>query len=314
MHMSGPGSPSTSNREYSAFVDAGSGHTGIICYSYEPSGNSTTLNGLRQIAKDSIKAANGGNLPLTEVMAKGTPESFAEFIDQLRAILDSYRESWQPTLLYVGATGGVREAVETGKVSSADVASFRAALEAAFCATIRTVKLVVLDGVQEALYETDAAQVIWGLHSATMFPLCHNHGDNSAVSIGLFSGGGQSVQLGRLGEAPLSFGFSTFFKEFEEKQGAHADAWLDDEVWGRFESGLLGKILLVAQQQQQGGGNYNPQYPHPGGNNNPQQQQQQQQDGSGGGRFTGAYVCTAMNHRAAMYVLYSVLVIPSFLS
>ena len=44
--------------------------------------------------------------------------------------------------------------------------------------------------------------------------------------IGLFSGGGKSMQLGRRGEAQ-SFPFSTFPAYLEERQGAAADAWLE---------------------------------------------------------------------------------------
>ena len=256
-----------------AFVDAGSGHSSLICYSHTSS-SSGSAGTLHQLAKDSIKNASGGNLPLTDVLASGTPESFAEFIDQLRGILDSLHESgFQPTLLYVGATGGLRQAIEKDIISSADVQAFRSALESAFSDyhAIREVKLVVLDGTQEATFETDAAQIIWGLHSASMFPL-PNQGKQAGASersIGIFSGGGQSMQLGRVGEKPLSFNFSTFYEEFEEKQGAHPDAWLDSAVWGRFEDGLHARIKEEAKRQ--------------------------------GSLFTGDFVCTAMNHRAAMY-------------
>jgi hypothetical protein len=231
------------------------------------------------LAKDSIKNASGGNLPLTEVLVNGTPESFAEFIDQLKGLLDiQYASGFQPTLLYVGATGGLREAIEKEIISSTDIQAFRSALESTFgdYHSIREVKLVVLDGSQEATFETEAAQIIWGLHSASMFPLSDQaggvpgaHEAHHERSIGLFSGGGQSMQLGRPGEEPLSFSFSTFNKEFEEKQGAHPDAWLDGAIWGRFEEELYAKIKEEAKRQ--------------------------------GSLFTGNYVCTAMNHRAAMY-------------
>jgi len=63
--------------------------------------------------------------------------------------------------------------------------------------------------------EHDAAQIIWGGDSAkTIFPAA---GANPEV--GLFSGGGKSMQIGRKGSA-LSFPFSTFPKELEERQGA----------------------------------------------------------------------------------------------
>ena len=75
------------------------------------------------------------------------------------------------------------------------------------------------------------------------------------------------MQLGRK-ESCLSFPFSTFPKELEERQGAHPDAWLDPEKWDRFENALREKIKTEAKFRS-----------------------------PFGGRFVG----TAMNHRAAKY-------------
>jgi hypothetical protein len=248
----------------------GSGHTGIICYSYSESGS------FCQICKESIKNAHGGNLPLTEVLTNGTPESFSEFIDQLKKVLSDMSE--QPTLLYVGATGGLRDSIDKGKITNTDIQAFRTALENTFCNTTDTgidvVKFVILAGVEEATYETEAAQIIWDHQSNTMFPLKDNVSEFAEKRpIGLFSGGGQSMQLGRLNENPLSFNFSTFNEEFEEKQGASPDAWLNEEKWKRFEQTLLIKIHKESQLHEK--------------------------------KFSGNYICTAMNHRAAMYCQFS---------
>jgi hypothetical protein len=249
-----------------AFVDAGSGHTGIIFYS-------TRVNGsVSQVLKDSIKNATGNNLTLTEVLTDGSPKAFDEFISQLQQTLDTAKNNmdFQPTLLYVGATGGLRDAIENDIISSADVDAFRNVLEKTFREShypIRDVRLVVLDGTQEALYETDAAQTIWSFQRSSMFPA------SSELSIGLFSGGGQSMQLGRLNEIPLSFPFSTFNNDFEEKHGAHPDAWLLDNLWNQYENNLKIKIQNESKKHIN--------------------------------KFNGNYVCTAMNHRAAMYCQFS---------
>lgn len=95
----------------------------------------------------------------------------------------------------------------------------------------RLVKFAVLEGAQEATWEYDAAQLIWGADASKMFPAAAAFGD-TAPEIGLFSGGGKSMQLGRRGAA-LSFPFSTFPAELEERKGAAPDAWLDPVKWDR---------------------------------------------------------------------------------
>jgi hypothetical protein len=94
-------------------------------------------------------------------------------------------------------------------------------------------------------------------------------GSTEAVStIGLFSGGGKSMQLGSAEFGLLSFPFSTFPAELEERQGAAPDAWLDDAKWGRFEGELRAKVENEAARRD---------------------------------RFDGCFVATTMNHRAAFY-------------
>jgi hypothetical protein len=97
-----------------------------------------------------------------------------------------------------------------------------------------------------------------------MFPEGHLKGG----AIGLFSGGGKSMQVGVAGAAH-SFPFGVFPKELEERQGAHPDAWLDDEKWGRFTAELRGRIEKVAEAREE--------------------------------KFKGRFVGTAMNHRAAKH-------------
>ncbi|CAE8614851.1 unnamed protein product [Polarella glacialis] len=75
------------------------------------------------------------------------------------------------------------------------------------------------------------------------------------------------MQLGRRGSA-LSFPFSTFPAELEERQGAAPDAWLDPSKWDRFAQDLLAKVKGAAAEHE---------------------------------LFDGCFVGTAMNHRAARY-------------
>ena len=75
------------------------------------------------------------------------------------------------------------------------------------------------------------------------------------------------MQLARRGSA-LSFPFSTFPKEFEEREGASADAWLDPVLWAGFEAALVARILEASCLHT---------------------------------KFAGHFVGTAMNHRAAMF-------------
>lgn len=268
-------------RSSGVLVDCGSCHTGVIFYSYD-SGT-----GVHQHAKASIKHADGGNLPLTDFfLPTATPEKFAEFIEKLKHVLARQYvvDSILPEILYVGATGGVRKAIESGRIESIQVEAFRGALSAAFSGDsgMRVVKFEVLTGSQEASWELDAAQTIWGRSFSKLFPVNTNAADapqmkslsSAAViertnrSIGLFSGGGQSMQLGRIGFDPLSFPFATFNLEFEEREGAASDAWTVPAKWRRFEQNMTAKIVAEAAKHN---------------------------------ALDGCFVCTAMNHRASMY-------------
>jgi hypothetical protein len=128
---------------------------------------------------------------------------------------------------------------------------------------------VVLSGAQEATWEHEAAEIIWD-ESHKFFPAAAAAADAAgelAPHVGLFSGGGKSMQLARRGSA-LSFPFSTFPAELEERQGAAPDAWLDPAKWDRFAEELLAKVKASAAEHE---------------------------------LFDGCFVGTAMNHRAARY-------------
>lgn len=280
-----------------ALVDCGSGHTGIHFYSIHDGA-------LTQHARASLKHADGGNLPVTDCLT--TSSNADEFIAQLNSVLSCQHDAdgFAPDILYVGATGGVRSALDKGTITELQLEAFRTALTSAFGGRMRIVKFEVLTGAQEAAWELDAAQAIWGGKASSMFPNEERtaltgvvvparapdttdsfdsisraptmHTDLASLSdvakappsIGLFSGGGQSMQLARAGSAPLSFPFSTFPPSMEERQGAPADAWLDDAIWGGFTDGLRATIAQEATRHD---------------------------------RFDGCFVGTAMNHRAALF-------------
>lgn len=280
-----------------ACVDCGSGHTGVHFYTASGSG-------VQQRARASLKHADGGNLPVTDCLTGAG--DFSEFIDQLSLVLSRQlsADGVTPDILFVGATGGVRAALKDGKITEARVDAFRAALVRAFEGQVRVVKFEVVTGGQEAAWELEAANAIWGGAASEMFPAtgalqgvlmrtttvspvmqaaadslsrAPTRADLAGLTgaaargvalLGLFSGGGQSMQLGRSGCAPLSFPFSTFPPEMEERQGAPPDAWLDDAIWGRWAERLAATIQQEATRHE---------------------------------RFDGNFVGTAMNHRAARF-------------
>ena len=261
-------------------VDCGSGHTSIMVYSYESSS-------VRQVQRAWLKHADGGNLPLTDVLPGAKGQAFKgitvasrteEFIALVQLTLADptafYVAGKRSTTsavgsidsLYVGATGGMREQIAQGNMGEAEVAVVRSGFERAFGGAVRVVKFEVLTGGQEASWEHAAAQITWGAAAGSMFPA-----DKAAAAgaIGLFSGGGKSMQLGREGSA-ISFPFSTFPAELEERQGAAPDAWLDPVKWDRFADELVAKVQKAAAAGEHE-------------------------------RFNGNFVGTAMNHRAAHF-------------
>ncbi|GMH61298.1 hypothetical protein TL16_g03225 [Triparma laevis f. inornata] len=247
-------------------VDCGSGHTAVTCYSH------SAVSAIKQTDKKwLVHLTDKGNLPLTDIIPGSAGEAFQsktllgrldEFMDSLEF---SLKEMEIPSrdILFVGATGGVRAAMEEDRLSNDDVAAINEAFVSRFSSYFKIVRFEVLSGSKEAVWEHAAAQTIWGGQSSTMFPQSSAGSDD----IGLFSGGGKSMQLGRK-ESCLSFPFSTFPKELEERQGAHPDAWLDPEKWDRFENALTEKIKTEATLH---------------------------------APFVGKFVGTAMNHRAAKY-------------
>ena len=92
--------------------------------------------------------------------------------------------------------GGLREALADGRVTEETLARFRSALSDTF-ATVPRLQLCLLTGEQEGSWEREAAHTVWGRDVSTMFPAGDDAaGDADEVSaFGLFSGGGQSMQV-----------------------------------------------------------------------------------------------------------------------
>ena len=136
-------------------VDCGSGHTSVMFYT--AAGGVDGAVAVSQQSRAWLKHADGGNLPLTDIIP-GAPggafrgetlaERLDEFLRHLEGVLDEQhsRDGSPPSeggggdgapsegggdgappppppdrsILFVGATGGVREAVEQGRLSEVE--------------------------------------------------------------------------------------------------------------------------------------------------------------------------------------------------
>lgn len=163
-----------SRRITGAVVDCGSGHTSLTFYSTTP-GSATEV---VELGRAYVKhAVDGGNLALTDIIPGSKGRAFrgttlaartAEFIaaiDQALTTPVSVRTRKAIQLpapvdfLYVGATGGVRDALATARMTQGDIAATRAAFIAAFNAKVPVVKFEVLPGADEARWELQGAEV-----------------------------------------------------------------------------------------------------------------------------------------------------------
>lgn len=156
-------------------VDCGSGHTSVMFYSTGGATGST----VRQLKRGWFTHADGGNLPITDILPDASGGAFQgttlearleEFIANLNRVLKDEDISGLSSL-FVGATGGMRECIAEGKVGEAEIGIIRCGFETAFASEqMSVVKFEVLTGDQEATWEHDAAQIIWGGDAAkTMF-------------------------------------------------------------------------------------------------------------------------------------------------
>merc|ERR1712166_472948 len=227
-------------RRSGMLLDCGSGHTSILWY-----GLTNHKRPIRQLRRSKLKLPTGGNFKLTDIFI-GDPtardQRIAVFGSALVAEIDEATPTTgQPLVVYVGATGGLREQLELGTVTNEDVEYLRAQL----VNQIPQLVLAVVSGEQEASWELSAAHAIYQPLAGTMFPSI-----SQPVEFGLFSGGGSSMQVQEsAGGAPHSFGFTTWCKAIDEGLGAPADAWKDQTLWGAWEDSLVALVKQQASKQ-----------------------------------------------------------------
>jgi hypothetical protein len=122
----------------------------------------------------------------------------------------------------------------------------------------------VVAGDQEGKWELVAGRAIWSSECERMFEFAQ---PDCAASFGLFSGGGQSMQVVDDGAA-RSFPFSTWSEELDErKNGGEHEAWRDAAKWAVWTSALQADVEAERAKL-------------------------------GSTRFGGSYVLTAMNEVA----------------
>ena len=157
-------------------VDCGSGHTAVTCYSHTAAAAAATIK--QTDKKWLVHLTDKGNLPLTDVIPGSAGEAFQsttllgrldEFMDSLEFSL-TQMEIFSRDILFVGATGGVRAAMEEGRLSELDIDAINEAFVARFSSSFTVVRFEALSGSKEAVWEHAAAQTIWGGQSNTMFP------------------------------------------------------------------------------------------------------------------------------------------------
>jgi hypothetical protein len=254
-------------------LDCGSGHTSILWYGQGFGAQ------IKQLRRSKLKLPGGGNFKITDVFGAlnadsavsrngGLAESAKAFAAALCAEIEDARSASsipQPALIFVGATGGLREGLAEGRVREGDVQTFREHLVDGLPSSSNST-FSVITGAEEAGWELAAAHTIYNPHVGSMFPSA----DGRPVShgtFGLFSGGGSSMQVQEWDQPGLSFPFGTWCEEIDEAKGAAIDAWQDAAKWGRWEASLLSRIA--------------------------------REETTLPNRFTGHFVLTAMNHVAA---------------
>lgn len=258
MQVAPPDDKTTQHAECKSGVllDCGSGHTSVLWYS-QTEGNSQ----IRQLRRSKLKLPRGGNLKITDYFAPASADDKPEDPDALlarnakslaAAICSEIDEATQqhgipnPTLVFVGATGGLRGALDSGEVTAKQFALFQENLLAGLPSSSHNT-FSVISGEDEATWELGAASVIFGPLVRTMFPSTQQE---APVQFGLFSGGGSSVQVQAPGGAPHSFPCPTWWKELDEELGAPPNLWKEDaDAWGKWEKSLLGRIQAAAQTQ-----------------------------------------------------------------
>ena len=228
-------------------LDCGSGHTSVLWYGM----SGRNAGKIAQLRRSKLKLPQGGNFKITDCfkLFEGhcmIAESTATFADALVAEINDAASSGIPSpgIVFVGATGGLRNMLDDGRLKQTQVSEFKSLLLARLAQSgEHEAKFAVITGEQESTWELAAANLIYGHLRQSMFPRAP---PRERDRFGLFSGGGSSMQAQEARGAPLSFPFSTWCgPEMDEALGAAADAWKDADKWGRWEAELLARIELA---------------------------------------------------------------------
>jgi hypothetical protein len=140
-------------------VDCGSGHTAVTFYGYTADAT-TGKGGVEQQHKTWLKHRDGGNLPLTDIIPGAAGGGFvgetltqrlSEFIDCLQAVLVAaggkmLQEHPPATFMIIGATGGMRSAIDDGRFDQQQVETVRTAFTNAFQHSMQLIRFEVLTG------------------------------------------------------------------------------------------------------------------------------------------------------------------------
>lgn len=241
-------------------LDAGSGHTSVLWYSLEPDGAAFKV---RQLRRANLKTAfaGGSSYRITDAFEDQRDECLADaaaqLADSLRAEIEEGSAAGipHPVLTIVGATGGLRNQLDSGKVDAKSVTRFESLLVSHLEASGKRMatRFFVITGEQEAAWELAAAHIMYGPLQAHMFPVAPPESRaavgagtisfRGAARFGLFSGGGSSMQIQANGGLPLSFPFSTWCSaEMDEALGAAHDAWKVAKAWEQWERSLVASI------------------------------------------------------------------------
>ncbi|KAK3247909.1 hypothetical protein CYMTET_42609 [Cymbomonas tetramitiformis] len=262
-----PKQPRASTTSTGMLLDCGSGHTSVLWYGLPTEGGLP----IRQLRRSKLKLPGGGNFKITDVfdsnntnaiLAKQAEAFGTALRAEIKEAIFTTEDISSPTVTFVGATGGLREALSAGNVDEDRLEIFRDFALRGLPAECRST-FTVIKGEEEAAWELAAAHIIYGANSEAMFPGAQV---GSTKKFGIFSGGGSSMQVQASWGPPFSFPFSTWWEEIDEEKGASADAWKNDAKWGNWERALLAKIGKSESLRE---------------------------------KFSGNFVLTAMNHVAA---------------
>ena len=220
-------------------VDCGSGHASVLWYA-------TVDTGVKQLRRSRLQvAASKTQFKLADELAAASAADLDERINRACWLLQSEMEAAEaeglplPSYLFIGATGGVREVLSSGAVQREAFDQFAAAVQKHF-GHLERVRVLCLSGEQEAIWELKAARHIWGPIAEAMFGV----EPQPDSSFGLFSGGGQSMQIAGIDASggSLSWPFSTWCEAMDESRGVSPEAWKQPETWGEWEAQLGGLI------------------------------------------------------------------------